>query len=115
MADTSLLLPSPPPPPCAPPHWRRGAANERRPCWGVMRAAAWKARAALLYSVGGWTALFGMMYYTRQGGGGDDGPVATLLLRSELPESSEHCVGALRMSSQCLTPDHHWKIVPLHR
>ncbi|XP_027756571.1 small integral membrane protein 26 [Empidonax traillii] len=39
-----------------------------------MGAAVWKARAALLYSVGGWTALFGMMYYTRHGGGGDDGP-----------------------------------------
>ncbi|XP_027518831.1 small integral membrane protein 26 isoform X2 [Corapipo altera] len=35
-----------------------------------MRAAVWNARAALLYSLGGWTALGGMMYYSRYGSGG---------------------------------------------
>ncbi|KAF4794027.1 hypothetical protein TURU_105553 [Turdus rufiventris] len=30
------------------------------------RAAVWNARAALLYSLGGWTALGGLIYYSRQ-------------------------------------------------
>ncbi|XP_071404171.1 small integral membrane protein 26 isoform X1 [Pithys albifrons albifrons] len=80
-----------------------------------MRAALWNARAALLYSVGGWTALGGMIYYSRESSGGGaesgGGAVAALVRKSELYESSEHCVGALRMSSECLAPDYHWKIV----
>ncbi|XP_027604144.2 small integral membrane protein 26 [Pipra filicauda] len=35
-----------------------------------MRVAVWNARAALLYSLGGWTALGGMIYYSRYGSGG---------------------------------------------
>ncbi|XP_027550743.1 small integral membrane protein 26 isoform X2 [Neopelma chrysocephalum] len=35
-----------------------------------MRAAVWNARAALLYSLGGWTALGGMIFYSRYSSGG---------------------------------------------
>lgn len=38
-----------------------------------MRLAVWNARAALLYSLGGWTVLGGMLHYTRSHGGGDSG------------------------------------------
>ncbi|KAM6298345.1 small integral membrane protein 26 [Aegotheles albertisi] len=38
-----------------------------------MRAALWNARAALLYSLGGWTLLGTMMYYSSRGGGADSG------------------------------------------
>ncbi|XP_065535685.1 small integral membrane protein 26 [Lathamus discolor] len=34
-----------------------------------LRLAVWNARAALLYSLGGWTALGGMLHYTMTSGG----------------------------------------------
>ncbi|KAM7117628.1 small integral membrane protein 26 [Ciconia maguari] len=35
-----------------------------------MRAAVWNARAALLYSLGGWTMLGAMLHYNSSSGGG---------------------------------------------
>ncbi|KAM6085613.1 small integral membrane protein 26 [Theristicus caerulescens] len=40
---------------------------------GAMRAAVWNARAALLYSLGGWTMLGAMLHYRSRGGGGESG------------------------------------------
>ncbi|KAM6081115.1 small integral membrane protein 26 [Chlamydotis macqueenii] len=37
-----------------------------------MRAAVWNARAALLYSVGGWTLLGAMLHYNSSSGGGTE-------------------------------------------
>ncbi|KAM9272993.1 uncharacterized protein FYN16_003623 [Cariama cristata] len=37
-----------------------------------MRAAVWNARAALLYSLGGWTALGAMIHYSSKSGGGPE-------------------------------------------
>lgn len=37
------------------------------------RAAVWNARWALIYSLGGWTALGGMMHYSYRSGGAGDG------------------------------------------
>ncbi|XP_076190910.1 small integral membrane protein 26 [Aptenodytes patagonicus] len=38
-----------------------------------MRAAVWNARAALLYSLGGWTMLGAMIHYSFGGGGAESG------------------------------------------
>ncbi|KAM6406112.1 small integral membrane protein 26 [Pluvialis apricaria] len=37
---------------------------------GTMRAAVWNARAALLYSLGGWTMLGAMLHYNSTSSGG---------------------------------------------
>ncbi|XP_075606123.1 small integral membrane protein 26 [Balearica regulorum gibbericeps] len=63
---------SPPPQANVPPDWRRGPTNERGRCWGTMRAAVWNARAALLYSLGGWTMLGAMLHYSSESGGGPE-------------------------------------------
>lgn len=61
-------------PPChSPPHWRRGSTNERGRCWRTMRAAVWNTRAALLYSLGGWSMLGAVIHYSRTSGGGVEG------------------------------------------
>lgn len=71
-----LLIPRPlanAPPPCRPRLSPRPPTRARlwagRPARAAMnpaRAAVWNARAALLYSLGGWTALGGLIYYSRQ-------------------------------------------------
>ncbi|XP_072189223.1 small integral membrane protein 26 [Excalfactoria chinensis] len=39
-----------------------------------MRAAVWNARSALLYSIGGWTMLGGVLHYNyKNSGGAEDG------------------------------------------
>lgn len=41
-----------------------------------MRAALWNMRSALLYSIGGWTVLGGVLHYSYSSGGGHGtGPV----------------------------------------
>lgn len=64
-----------------PPDWRRGPTNERGGYWGrrgggggtTMRAAVWNARAALLYSLGGWTMLGAVLHYNFNSGGTETG------------------------------------------
>lgn len=41
-----------------------------------LQLAVWNARAALLYSLGGWTILGGMLHYTKNHGGGESGDAA---------------------------------------
>ncbi|KAM6280259.1 small integral membrane protein 26 [Porphyrio hochstetteri] len=70
---------SPPPQPDVLPDWRRGPANESGRCWGAMRAVVWNKRAALLYSLGGWTMLGAMIHYSYNSGSGAEsggGPVS---------------------------------------
>ncbi|GAB0187563.1 small integral membrane protein 26 [Grus americana] len=38
-----------------------------------MRAAVWNARAALVYSLGGWTMLGAMLHYSSEGGSAESG------------------------------------------
>ncbi|XP_068864568.1 small integral membrane protein 26 [Aphelocoma coerulescens] len=51
------------------------------------RAAVWNARAALLYSLGGWTTLGGLIYYSRQNKariGNENDPEANQGIRKEV-------------------------------
>ncbi|XP_032910694.1 small integral membrane protein 26 [Catharus ustulatus] len=51
------------------------------------RAAVWNARAALLYSLGGWTALGGLIYYSRMEKAsteGENDPAANEGIRKEV-------------------------------
>uniref|UniRef100_A0A8U7MA86 D-aminoacyl-tRNA deacylase n=1 Tax=Corvus moneduloides TaxID=1196302 RepID=A0A8U7MA86_CORMO len=54
------------PAPARVPGWGRGAARVRGGAMKPARAAVWNARAALLYSLGGWTTLGALIYYSRQ-------------------------------------------------
>lgn len=52
-------------PPCPAPQGREGIM--------AARAAVWNARWALVYSLGGWTALGGMIHYSYSSDGAGDG------------------------------------------
>ncbi|XP_065607067.1 small integral membrane protein 26 [Cyrtonyx montezumae] len=57
-----------------PPPPRQGACAQRQPrarqLLKAMRAVLWNTRSALLYSVGCWTVLGGMLHYSRTSSGG---------------------------------------------